>query len=289
MKIGEDNSLSNMNKGGTARRKKIQFSIRKKMVIFIGTAFAVGVFIVGFVISQNAERAIINNLKEALVDTTSTSGNLFDAHIRKWFEFAGGIARSHDLRDPNLDYVEKAKILQLATERDKDGLVFNFVDPNMRLWLADGTSIDVSQDKFLRDANGGRNRVFSPPIKSVVFGKMICIVAVPIHDFDDNFIGCVEVIMDASLFSEDSLPDIELAGNTSDIFIIDENGTYVANKNVNLVTSQVNVLEEGEKEARLADSVKFFRAALEDTKPGFASYKRDGKTFLAGYARYGSN
>lgn len=71
MKIGDDNSLSNMNKGGTARRKKTQFSIRKKMVIFIGTAFAVGVFIVGFVISQNAERAIINNLKEALVDTTS--------------------------------------------------------------------------------------------------------------------------------------------------------------------------------------------------------------------------
>ncbi|MEL3909323.1 MAG: methyl-accepting chemotaxis protein, partial [Treponemataceae bacterium] len=247
-----------------------------------------GVFVVAFTLSLNARSVIKQNLEGAFEDVANTSANLFDSHVREWWEFAGGIAKSKDLRDPNIDYVEKAKLLELATEQDEDGLVYMFIDPNLRLWSSDGTSVDFSLDRWAQESDGGRKPIFADPMISVVDGKLIIIVAYPIHDFDDNFIGCLQIIMNAEFFSKDSLPDVELTGDgwdTGDLFIINSEGTHVANRKTELVNAQFNVFEQAKKAPRLVDSARILKEALEKTETSSGSYELDGKKILTGYSR----
>lgn len=265
------------------RKKKIS-SIRVRIFLFIGALILLSIMFLATIVDRTAKRTITDSLKRRLTDATANAANLFDSHIREWWEYASGLALSDTLQDPDISYLKKAQRLEGFTKAQDGNIKHWIVDAQGRLYLANGDVVDVSKDDWFIESKGGKNEYFSTPFISKINKELISVICVPVFDINGNFFGAFQLQIDGRFLSMDSLPDFNLEGKTSQIFILDKNGTHIANKDLTFVTKRVNRIEEAKSDPSLKSLATAMSKAISE-ESGLINFKYNGIDRVGGFAK----
>ncbi|MEL3908972.1 MAG: methyl-accepting chemotaxis protein, partial [Treponemataceae bacterium] len=273
--------LAQEKQGATRKRKNKTSSIRIRLY-FIGALIFFSVILLGVIVDLSVKDILEKELKGDLIASANNSANLFGGHVREWWEYAGGLSLSNIIQDPDISFSEKAEAIERLTQ--EGGKIKHLVvDARGRLYTSSGT-IDVSKQSWFIDSNGGKNNHFSSPMMDAVDKKLVSIISVPISDFNDNFNGIFQVIIDGTYISLDSLSSFDLEGKTSQIYILDKNGTHIANKNLDFVTKQVNRIEEAKSDPSLKSLAAAMSKAIAE-ESGLISFNHNGVDRVGSFAK----
>lgn len=280
-----DNSISWEN---GKEKKRGRSSIQVRIFGFVGVVLFIAVVSITTYVTLSARDIIKAQLHSHFENSAENAALVFDGNVIELWEFANGIARSGLLRDNTKSLIEKAVALEIASKTEaannENVLGFFIVDTAGRLYLPDGKTVDVSNEKWFKDTEGGTKNVYSEPIMSVVYNQMISTIAVPILDHDQHILGILQIVGNAAYFSEICLPLVNLEGKTGGVYILGENGVNVANANYDLVKSQYSVIEMAKRDPKLKGLGETLKRVLNE-QSGTGIYELNGVSYLAGYAK----
>ncbi len=134
---------------------------------------------------------------------------------------------------------------------------------------------DYSSKPFYIKTLESKNTIFTNPIYDEKIGKHVLICATPMYDSDGNTLGVVSALIDLSY-----LPEIIENYNTLDnkLYIINNDGVFIAHDNFAYVENNQNICELENKEI-----VEVGKLAL-STDEGITSYTDGGKVFRVYYS-----
>ena len=162
---------------------KKRFSSRYKLIIVFGLLIAIASSTEGFLATRRARKAVTEKVKVHLLDKAHDTAEILDGRIEQRFQLLEGIAQMPALQSTELSYFEKAVLLKELADKNNTFQILNIVSKAGIGYLADGQTSDISSTAWFKDYHG--KPMMCEPFISIVNGKMIIIIAVPIYD-DNN-------------------------------------------------------------------------------------------------------
>ncbi len=221
------------------QKERIRFSILRKLVFFFGMLILIAGFTMGASALFIAKKALMEKIEEALIMKAKDTAEIVDGRANSFLQFLEGLARIPVLRDSELSFSDKLKALQKDAERNKTIEYFGISDKNGIRYSIDGTSFFVGDRKWYKETMKGRNFI-SEPLISRATGTLQIIFSVPIYDDEQNILGVFSAGVKAETLT-DLIDDI-IIGKTGGCYIIDDSGTTIADKNIELVKNKRTVL-----------------------------------------------
>ncbi len=149
------------------------------------------------------------------------------------------VARRNEIRNPNYDLAEKAKIMEDELT-DVDCLEMNYIDVNGNVYSNKKHTYNVKdQDYFNQLMNG--DTCITDPMVHTNDGSLVVIYGVPIME-NGKVIGALTAVSDASELSD--IVNSRKFGNTGFGFVINGKGTVIADRTFDSVKNQYNPIED---------------------------------------------
>jgi len=161
------------------------------------------------------------------------------------------------------------------------GLVFP--DGTTR-YVTDNSSADLGDRDYIKQALAGKN-VVSDVLISRVINKPVVILAAPVLKNDEKgapVIGALIARKDGSKFLAQIIDQIRSGHQSGYGFLIDNEGTFAAHPNQDLVLNQFNPIKEAEKNPSLKSLADMVARAIKE-KSGRATYVLDGKEMVCAF------
>ena len=260
---------------------KKRFSLKNKLVFIFGALIALASLIEGLLAIRIARKAVMEKVTTQLIDKANDTTEIIDGRIRAFFQFAEGLARIPELRDPNPSPAEKTGYLEKQTETNSDVIATAFTNMQGIFCTNDGRQFDVSEREWFQTAKAGTIFVSEPYISKL--DKSLCItVSVPVHDDGKNVIGVLMLDIKGEWFSE-QIKDI-VVGKTGNCYIMGDSGNIVGNKDISLVKSQVSIIEQAKTDKSLASTAAYLEHVwdTDESEVGYYTYK--GESYISSFA-----
>ena len=150
--------------------------------------------------------------------------------------------------------------------------------------------IDYSDREYFKNAMEGKVTITEPMIAKST-GEIAIIIAAPVYkngDLENDPIGCVYVVPHEE-FLNDMVRSVATSANST-AYIIDKNGTTIADQDMQLVIDGENIEQLAAKTGDEGyKALAEIHAKMRNGESGFASYKYMGKTEFVGYAPIGDD
>ena len=260
---------------------KKRFSLKNKLVFIFGALVALASLIEGLLAIRIARKAVMEKVTTQLIDKANDTTEIIDGRIRAFFQFAEGLARMPELRDPNPSLAEKTRYLEKQTETNSDVIATAFVNMQGILYTNDGRQFDVREREWFQTAKAGTTFISEPYISKL--DKSLCItVSVPVHDDGKDVIGVLMLDIKGEWFSE-QIKDI-VVGKTGNCYIMGDSGNIVGNKDISLVKSQVSIIEQAKTDKSLASTAAYLEHVwdTDESEVGYYTYK--GESYISSFA-----
>ncbi len=253
-------------------------SIKAKLMLFIGVLISLmcmGLGLVSFIMSSNA---LSSNVGKTLPKFAEQTASNIQGRIEGELSILESIAARDDIKDSNISWEKKIPILLNESKRigsiriaitDKDG---NSINTN-------GQSSSCTEKEYFQKAILGKGNI-SDPIISKTDGSVVVIYAVPIK-YNNEIVGALLEIRDGNKLSD--LTDQVKFGQTGTGFIINEDGTTIANENRDLVLQMKNMIKEAKKDSNF-QSLADIESKMITRETGIGEYKYNGEDKYVGYA-----
>ena len=258
-----------------------RFSLKNKLVFIFGALVALASLIEGLLAIRIARKAVMEKVTTQLIDKANDTTEIIDGRIRAFFQFAEGLARMPELRDPNPSLAEKTRYLEKQTETNSDVIATAFVNMQGIFYTNDGRQFDVREREWFQTAKAGTTFISEPYISKL--DKSLCItVSVPVHDDGKDVIGVLILDIKGEWFSE-QIKDI-VVGKTGNCYIMGDSGNIVGNKDISLVKSQVSIIEQAKTDKSLASTAAYLEHVwdTDESEVGYYTYK--GEPYISSFA-----
>ncbi|SFD37325.1 methyl-accepting chemotaxis protein [Clostridium uliginosum] len=219
-------------------------SIRKKLTY---TLIPIGI-IACVLLSAGAiyfsSRAIINTGKGLLQETSRIAGEEVNGLLKEKLKTVSALASIPDIGNNNTPLETKLSIMQKYAEIQNDNNIGIVYGTDGIIHYINGSEVDIRDRDFYIEAMKG-NSYISKPFISRIDGKLIVALSAPIKS-GNNVVGAVVTLRDGNDFSNIS-NNIKVLKN-GEAFLIDNEGTYIANKSQEKVDNAYNVIKKGTTE-----------------------------------------
>jgi len=262
--------MSNLPTSNTSLPTTKRFSIKLKLLLIFGVLLIASVLMLGLLAMNIARNAVSEKIETHLKDKATDTAEVLDGRVSAFWQFLEGIARMPILRDMQVTFTEKTKLLEREAKFNPVIYALYFTDTKGKVYFSDGTTADMRDYSYFKTSIAGK-RFFSEPYMDPNINKFIMDIAVPIYADGNKIIGVLSAAIDGMWLSE-QIDDI-VVGKTGYCFIIGLKGTNIAHKNFDLVSSQNNSLEKVKTDKTLVSNAAFLQRSLdEDVGMGFYEY-----------------
>ncbi|MGF7108014.1 methyl-accepting chemotaxis protein [Treponema pedis] len=260
---------------------KSRFSIKTKLLIIFGLLVAVSILVLGLLTMQLAKKAVTEKVETHLIDKATDTAEIIDGRITAIFQFLEGVARMSILRNTEYSYREKALALKQLADNDNTVNILNIVDKKGNGYLPDGRVSDISSTEWFK--NYAEKPYMCEPFISLINGKLVIIIAVPIYDENNNVKDILAATIEGLWLSE-QIKDI-IVGKTGYCYILGLKGSTIAHKNTDTVKEMENSITSAETDKNLGSVASFEKNALKVDKPSIDFYEYNGIKKIASYAK----
>ncbi len=259
---------------------KKRFSIRYKLIIVFGLLIVIASSTEGFLATRRARKAVTEKVKVHLLDKAHDTAEILDGRIEQRFQLLEGIAQMPALRSNETSYLEKAVLLKELADKNNTFQILNIVSKAGIGYLADGQTSDISSTAWFKDYHG--KPMMCEPFISLVNGKMIIIIAVPIYDDNNQTNDILAATIDGSWLSE-QIKDI-VVGKTGNCYIMGDTSNIVADNDIELVKNQVSIIEKAKTDKELASCAAFLEHVWDTDESDVGYYTYRGVSYIASFA-----
>ncbi len=269
-------------KGEPAMKKR--FSIRKKLIIIFGLLIlAAGIIEAVFAI-RTARAAITEKVEIHLTDKALDIAEIVDGKVTAFFQFLEGIARMPQLRDPDLPYAQKMRILhQEASFQGETVLELNIADTEGNRHTSRGEVFSVKDRDWYKAALSGKRFLSEPLASRLHAGQFIIVFAVPIYDNNRRIMGILAANIKGTSLC-DNVKDI-VVGNNGGAYILGLTGNVIGHKNEQVVLEQGNSQKRAESDPQYASLAAFEKKVLADPSASRVDrYTYNGTENIASHA-----
>lgn len=231
--------------------------------------------------------SIVNSVRSSLSNANSTMSELCEAtserihyQLQSYINVAETAGCNPYFSYNNVSAADKKKVLDAlaASEGFERG---NIIGPDGRS-IFDGTNF--SERDYYQKAMSGETYI-SDPLLSKITGKYAVIVAAPLWKdgiSGSTVAGCIYFAPPAE-FLQDIMYSVELSEQSS-IYMINSNGTIIADKNDGTVEKQISIIDMAETDSSYAQLAEIHKKIVAGEK-GSDTYKGlDGKDTLISFA-----
>lgn len=259
-------------------------SIKAKLCIMFGILIFIicaGLGSISYLVSENSLSSSIN---ESLFNLARESSKVVEERINGQLNALEALAESDFIKSDKLNLNEKLKLLKNEVKRDNH-LWMIIVDTNgnaITTWgenTKEGQRLNVSDLEYFQRAKSGKGAV-SDPFYSKMTNDLVVTYAVPIKD-KDKVKGVLVSVRDGNALS--TLTNDIKFGSSGEAFVINKEGSIVANKDKNLVVQMYNAFEEVKKDSDLKSLVELEKQMVSG-KEGVGEYTYKGISQYMGYA-----
>ncbi|ATD55507.1 methyl-accepting chemotaxis protein [Clostridium chauvoei] len=262
-------------------------SIKFKLISSL-LAFIVPIFIILIVtIAWNSSKILLNVQSENLKEIARQATIAFDNNMHGQIDIAKSIAAGEELTNTKIDADKKLKYMKSYLGVRDSITSFGFADANGNLITTDGGKANIGNRPYFQRAKEGKNTVSSPFVPNTKVNipsgiGMIVTTSVPVNDSNNNFVGCFIMTEDADNLSK-SIEAIKV-GQSGIAYIIDKDGTVIADRDREVVKNKFNTIKESEVNSSLKD-IAGIHKEMTSGNEGVNSYKaKDGENKMIAYS-----
>ena len=259
-----------------------RFSIRLKLLIIFASLIIVAVLMLDFLALNMAKRAVTEKVETHLKDKAQDTAEIIDGRIVAFWQFLEGIARMPILRDKEATAIAKGAVL---AEEAKFNSAINALwisDAKGNIRSLDGSIISVVDYPSFKASIAGK-RFFSEPYMDPSVNKFIMDVSVPIYDDENQIIGVLMADIDG-LWLSDQIDDI-VVGDSGYAYIVDKKCVSIADKDLNVVKTAFNTMEEAKKDSSLVALANFLKYAIDKEKSEVGYYTYNKVSSIASFSK----
>ncbi len=189
------------------------------------------------------------------------------------------LAENEAITNVNSSWEEKKAVLQREVERS-GAVNIAFADVNGNTKAPDGSDVSISDRAYFQKAVKGEFAVSDPIENKTSPGTLIMVFAVPVKS-DGQIVGVLFKAADGNALSD--ITDSIAFGKEGKAYMINAEGTLIANANRDLVLKMDNTIKNAEKDTSLkvmADTVN----KMLQTKNGNSHYTYNKVEKYIGYS-----
>lgn len=254
-------------------------SIKTKMILVVGLLL---LFVcAGFGISSytTASKALMNNVNVVLPELAKQGATIVGKSLEQQWSSLEVLASNDKIRDPNVPWDEKQKIMQEAVKRTGD-INISIADTEGNAKAPNGSVINIKDRSYFQKAVNGERSVSDPIENKATPGTMIMTYAVPIK-WNGSIVGVLFEVRDGNDLS--IITDKITFGHSGEAYMINKKGTFIANNDKDVVLKMTNVFDDLGKSPELQSMVDVQKIMVQG-KVGYGHYNYGGDVQYLGYA-----
>lgn len=197
----------------------------------------------GIVAIVNSTASLSEQLERQISGKVQDNRQYLEERFQRSFTELEAIASNEIIRSMDL---EKQKRVLANELRRLDYLTIAAVTPDGTAHYLDGSTADLADRDYIIEAFEG-NSAMSDVILSRATNEMVMMLATPIEQFGE-VVGVLIARIDGFYLSD--IIDTMEFGETGYAFLLNEEGTFLAHQNRELVEEQVNYMNEGGENAK---------------------------------------
>lgn len=253
-------------------------SIKAKLSLSYGVLLLVICIGLGVVSYITASNALSTSIDESLSQLAKENAKVVNGGMEVQFNALEALAESDWLKNDSLTLDEKLDFLKNEVKRSNHINMF-IADTKGNMKTTKGESTNISDREYYIKALSGEKAV-SDPIVSKIDNSVILCYVVPIKD-GNTIKGVLAATRDGNILS-DFTSNMQF-GKSGDAFMINKQGTTVANKDRNLVIEMDNVFENLKTDSELQSLAELQQQMIEGLE-GVGEYSYKGVTKYMGFA-----
>jgi methyl-accepting chemotaxis protein len=251
-------------------------SIKTKLIVFFSVILLTTSGVIGLVTVVVAGNALTHEAEEGLKTIAHDGAIITESRIQTQLQALHMIAGMEDIESMTWSRQEDVLTRQVANT-GFEALAIIDLDGNAQ--FNDGTRSDLSDQEHVQRALAGEDSV-SDVIVSELSGELVLIYSVPIIVNDEVF-GAVMGRRDGLALS--NITNAMGFGEKGYAYMINDEGTVVANPTMERVINRFNPINEVVGDASLQSVANLFQGILTE-KSGVSEYFFGGQNMYAGYA-----
>ncbi|MGE5632090.1 MAG: methyl-accepting chemotaxis protein [Caulobacteraceae bacterium] len=253
-------------------------SIKVKLILAI--ALLLLIVCVGFGIATyiNTSNALVSKVEENLPIIAKQSAKILESRINGNFLALQSIASQAEVGNPDIPWEQKVKILTTEAARGNHKWM-GIAGPDGLAFKTNGSNTLVAEQEYFKQSMQGNN-VVSEPMVDFSDNSEIMVYSVPIV-YKDNVVGALIAARDGYELC-DFTSDITI-GKSGKAFMLDKNGTTIANANKELVFNGDNTIKNSEKDSKLVPLASVEKKMIKG-EAGSGRYTQNGTTQYMGYS-----
>ncbi len=255
-------------------------SLSTKFMLFISILLIVVCGSIGVVSYYFSSKSVIDEVNESLALLSREVTMTLKANIDNRINLLNALTNYEAIRDPEVPIEEKMQILNEEIERE-GYLDLGIGELSGNLITRNGSSgVNIANEPYFIDALAGKPSVSDPKV-SMVDNTVIMVYAVPIKSNDGEIIGVLTATRDGYELTNFT-KSIDLGGSR-DIFMVNKEGTSIANANPEMVKSMDNIFENAKVNPELAKFAEL-QMKMVAGEAGVGSYTYAGIKKYMGYS-----
>lgn len=236
------------------------------------------------VVAYNMSSTMITeNIEENLQNRAAENAALLEARIDRWYSESATLARREGVA--SMDWATQKPIF--ITEAERLGYIeFQVSDTTGKSMIPSSDVPFDLWDQWNYQITLAGDNYITPPLVSQADGKLIMVVTTPIYNASETeIVGVLGANVTAEQFNE-IVQEIDL-GENGYAYILDENGTRIADKDINVVIEGHTDVVEYEGKAGYEEYVATQKAMIAG-ETGVAEYTYEGVEYFVAYQPLGN-
>ena len=275
-----------------------RFTIKRRLPLYFGLLSIFSICVISFIAVRQATTALEMQIHTNLTTIVEDQAKIFsEKYITSPRSNIETLAHCNTMCDETVPLEEKVDLLRREVERNaKLGWIRGiYGDKSARLGYTDGHTKSGKKKAWAQEALQGKFHM-TPPHTSKGRGIIITKVSVPVYSRDNSIIGLIAVEYNAQQMSKD-ISEIDL-GQGGKLFVLDTDGTLVADSDPQLVRDLIFAAEEAEEKKKngiaappLPENqedesfIKFKEKAIASVGTGLDYYLQNGVRKTAAYTK----
>ena len=262
-----------------------RFPLKARLSITFGLLFVVSMTTINFISIRSSRLTLEQQAASHLVTVAQNQAAIFEqTYIEKFRTQMETLARGSVVSNPDMPLSAKIEFLKNETEiAKKDGCLRMLVtDMQGSGYRTDGSTVNAKSFEWFQKSVQGEF-FLSTPYPSYKDGSLVCTVAAPIYGKNQTIIGVIATVYDGLKIYE-TIRNIKI-GETGEVYILDKDGTTIADRDVDLIYSQENSYIKSQSDKSLESVGRFEHTAVQATGSGSGSYEYKGAIKDAAYAK----
>ncbi|WP_406541375.1 cache domain-containing protein [Clostridium ljungdahlii] len=253
-------------------------SIKTKLMLAMGLLLAIICIGLGTISYYTSSKALIGNVNEVLPQIAKESAKTVNSRVESQLNALEAIASETQISDMNNSWENKRVILDAEVKRSGH-IEMNIVDKDGNAINTNGKTANIKNRDYFKKALAGEKNV-SDPVLSKTQNAMVIVYAAPIKN-GNQIVGVITAVRNGKTLN-DITKDITF-GKSGQAFMINKQGTAVANVNEQIVLKGDNINEDVKKDSKLKPFADIEKKMM-NGESGVGEYTYGGVRKYLGYA-----